>query len=362
MAGGLKAGDIQAWADEGFETAKAKTYPASLHEKQTPDPTYKKMVFAAADQAIALAGYRLADLLEGMLTGQTPPPPPTPQTILHPTGLPAPSHIVIVIEENKDFGDVIGAPKAKYINELAGRGALLTSFFASHHPSQPNYIELFAGDRLGVCKDECPIGPFTAQNLAAALIAAGKTFAGFAEDLPPSDAREACHDPSFPLFAPKHCPWVDFSNIPASASMDFSEFPQDPAGFAALPDVSFVIPNLKNDMHNGAVTSTEVGHGDRWLKAKMSNYADWAEENNSLLIVTWDEDSVHANVRCPAGLTTIPPRNRIPTLIMGEPVMAGTQSATTHTHADLLRTILDIYGIAPFGNATTATDITGIWK
>lgn len=347
----LKSGDVDAWSLEGFETAKSSAYPASLKEKQTPAPAYKKNVFAIADEAIAMAGYRLADLLEITLGA-----PGTTVT----KKLPAPSHIVIVIEENKAFGDVIGSSKAPFINNLASRGALLTKFYASHHPSQPNYIDFFAGDTLGVCKDTCPIGPFTSQNLGAALIAAGKTFAGFSEDLPSSGARTTCHDA---LFAPKHCPWVDFTNVPASASNDFSQFPHDAAGFAALPDVAFVIPNLNDDMHNGNSIAKEVGAGDTWLKTNLSAYADWAEQNNSLLIVTWDEDSSSYTTHCPGTvITTTPPKNRIPTIVMGQPVTTGTQSSTIYTHYDLLRTLLDIYGIAPFGGATTAKDITGIWK
>ena len=92
---------------------------------------------------------------------------------------------------------------------------MLTKFYASHHPSQPNYIALFAGKTLGVCKDECPIGPFTVPNLGTALIAAGKSFAGYAENLPASDARTTCKDP---LFAPKHCPWVDFPDVPSETA------------------------------------------------------------------------------------------------------------------------------------------------
>jgi acid phosphatase len=347
----LKPGDFEAWSREGFETAKSSAYPASLHEKQTPDVAYKKNVFAIADEAIAIAGYRLADLLDTTLAGGG-------TTVK--AKLPAPAHIVIVIEENKSFGDVISSSKAPFINNLASRGASLTKFFASHHPSQPNYIDFFAGATLGVCKDECPIGPFTSQNLGAALIGAGKSFAGFAENLPASGARTTCNDAKF---APKHCPWVDFTNVPASSSKDFSQFPHDAAGFAALPDVSFVIPNLTDDMHNGSNIATEVGAGDTWLKTNLSAYADWAEQNNSLLIVTWDEDSSSYTTHCPGSvITTTPPKNRIPTIVMGQPVAAGTTSSTTYTHHDLLRTLLDIYGIAPFGGATTAKDITDIWK
>src|SRR5437764_946806 len=90
--------------------------------------------------------------------------------------LPRPAHVVIVIEENKSFSDVIGSRNAPYLNALARRGATLTGFYASHHPSQPNYIDFFAGDTLGVCDDTCPSVPFTANNLGAALLASGQSF------------------------------------------------------------------------------------------------------------------------------------------------------------------------------------------
>src|SRR3954469_18753054 len=62
--------------------------------------------------------------------------------------LPRPDHIVIVIEENNSFSDVIGSKNAPYLNALAKRGALLTNFTAAHHPSQPNYIDFFAGSHV----------------------------------------------------------------------------------------------------------------------------------------------------------------------------------------------------------------------
>src|SRR5260370_14098844 len=177
------------------------------------------------------------------------------------TSLPTPDHIVIVIDENKGYANVIGSPNAPYINALAKRGALLTSFYASHHPSQPNYIDFFAGDTLGVCDDTCPTSPFTVDNLGAALQASGKSFIGFAENLPVHASAVCKVGP----FARKHCAWLDFSNIPSSASKDFSQFPHDAAGFANLPTVSFVIPNLVNDMHNGPALTPKVKTGDQSL-------------------------------------------------------------------------------------------------
>lgn len=364
MAARLKSGDFAAWSDEGFQAAEQVVYPATLKNHQPPPPGYQDTAFKTAAEEIAIGGYRLADLLNTRLGGQTPPPPPppppaSPQPLIPSGQLPAPSHIVIVIDENKGFGNIIGSGKAKYINELAARGASLTKFYASHHPSQPNYVDFFAGDTLGVCDDTCTTTPFTAQNLGAALIAAGKSFTGFAENLPPN-ASTVCKAGKF---ARKHTPWLDFSNVPSTSSKRFSDFPQDAAGFATLPDVSLVIPNLVNDMHNGSAIGAEVKAGDDWLRQNLSAYADWAETNNSLLIVTWDEDSSSYTINCANGvITTQPPKNHIATIVMGQPVVAGTKSTTTYTHADLLRTILDIYGITPFGNAATANDITGIWK
>lgn len=269
--------------------------------------------------------------------------------------LPRPDHIVIVIEENKSLADVIGSKNAPYLNALAKRGALLTSFTAAHHPSQPNYIDFFAGSPLGVCDDSCIPAPFTANNLGAALLATpGRSFAGFAEDLP---KKPVC---DLNGFAKRHCPWMDFSNVPAPATKDFSQFPKD---FRTLPTVSFVIPNVVHDMHDGKVIADEVKAGDRWLRSKLAAYAKWAERHNSLLIVTWDEDSnENYRIACPAIITTTPPANQIPTIIAGQHVRRGSRSTTAYSHHDLLRTILDMYGIPPFAGATAAQDITGIWR
>ena len=66
------------------------------------------------------------------------------------TPLPKPDHIVIVIEENHSFAQIIDSPLAPYLNSLARKGALLTNSYGITHPSQPNYIALFAGSIEGV--------------------------------------------------------------------------------------------------------------------------------------------------------------------------------------------------------------------
>ena len=57
--------------------------------------------------------------------------------------LPVYDHVVIVMEENKDYKQIIGSPAAPYINSLRKDGANLTHMFGEEHYSQGNYFWLF---------------------------------------------------------------------------------------------------------------------------------------------------------------------------------------------------------------------------
>ena len=66
FSGRLQPGDVKAWSLEGFETTKTKVYPATLRRGQLPDEEYRVAALAVAKEAIALAGYRLADFLNAL--------------------------------------------------------------------------------------------------------------------------------------------------------------------------------------------------------------------------------------------------------------------------------------------------------
>src|ERR1041384_5826545 len=59
-------------------------------------------------------------------------------------GVPTPNHVVIVMEENHGYSQIIGSLIAPYINSLIAGGALMPQSYALTHPSQPNYIALFS--------------------------------------------------------------------------------------------------------------------------------------------------------------------------------------------------------------------------
>jgi len=256
--------------------------------------------------------------------------------------VPRPDHVVVAMFENHGFNQVIGSASASYLNRLAGEGALLTDAHGITHPSQPDYIALFSGSTHGVTNDSCPHDFSGADNLGSQLVGAGLTFTGYSEGLPGQGFRGCTGGDRY---ARKHSPWVDFTALPASANLPFTEFPQD---FATLPTVSFVIPNLCDDMHDCSVSI-----GDAWLQAHLDQYVQWAMSHNSLLIVTWDEDE---------GSNPANGGGHIPALIVGGPVRPGARYGGTLDHYGMLRTIEAAYGLPALGTAAQRTPVTGIWR
>jgi len=262
--------------------------------------------------------------------------PSAPRVGLAVAAMPQPAHVVIVVEENRSQTAIIGDKSAPFINALAANGAMMAQSFAETHPSEPNYLALFAGSTLGVTKDVCPVNGGATPNLASELLAAGYTFVGYAEGLPTAGST-VC---SAGKYARKHVPWANFTNVPPANSLPFSAFPM--GNYASLPTVSFVIPDNDDNMHDGSITQ-----GDAWLNRELSGYANWAVANNSLLIVTWDEDD---NTD----------RNQIPTVIYGGHVQPGTYNEQI-SHYNVLSTLEEMYGLPKTGYAASAPPIATIW-
>lgn len=265
-------------------------------------------------------------------------PAAAPPIAATPAAVPAsgrPDHVVIVVLENKDERDV--ARESPYLSSLAARGASFTDMHAETHPSQPNYLALFSGDTQGVVDDSCPQS-FPGPSLGGELVGAGLTFAGYAEALPrPGFAGCTAGD-----YARKHAPWTAFRDVGAAASRPLTAMPTD---YARLPTVSFVVPDLCHDMHN-----CSIAEGDRWLAQNVDGYARWAATHESLLVVTFDESEDDGDQD-----------NHIATLAVGQRVIPGPVTGRTD-HYRLLRTIEDLYGLAPLGRTAHARPIPQLWS
>lgn len=234
--------------------------------------------------------------------------------------VPQVDHIVVVVMENHSYSQIIGNTEAPFINGLAKSGATFINSHAVGYPSQPNYLALFSGSTRGVKDDKkhSLAGP----TVATALAQSGKKFAGYAEGKAPR----------------KHRPWASFKDQ-GSYEQDLSRFPKQ---FDRLPDVSFVISNDRNNMHDGSIRAA-----DDWLKTHLGDYLDYCRDHRCLLILTFDE---------PGGKSA----KNILTIVAGSPVKTGV-FAQRIDHYSVLRTITDAMGIGALGESAKAAPIFGIW-
>lgn len=111
----------------------------------------------------------------------------------------------------------------------------------------------------------------------------------------------------------------------------------------AVAAVAFVVPGLCHDMHD-----CPRAKGDAWLRREFDGYLRWARTHNSLLVVTFDESERDGG-------------NHIPTIVLGAHVRPGRYAGRVD-HYTVLRTLEDMYGLAPLGVAAERAPITAIWS
>jgi hypothetical protein len=281
---------------------------------------FRSLVAAVVLAAVAACGAPAGPTVDPDSTGPTVP--------VGAARLPRPAHVLVVVFENKSAAQVLGSAAAPYLTSLAEKGADFTRAHGVAHPSEPNYLALFSGSTHGVMTDACPLTLPGAPNLAEQLRAAGRSFIGYAESLP-RPGYQGCGAGDY---ARKHAPWVNFPSLPSDLSQPFSRFP---TSLSALPTVAFVVPNLCNDMH-----SCSVATGDRWARAHLEPYVRWGRAHAGLLVVTFDEDDGRS-------------ANHIATFLVGPMVRRGSYRQVID-HYNVLRTLEEMYGLAPLGEARRA--------
>lgn len=233
--------------------------------------------------------------------------------------VPAYDHIVVAVEENHSFSEIVGNGNAPYINALAQSGALYSNYHGVAHPSEPNYFALYAGSTFGITDDRAHSE--NGKTLGSILSAHDRSFIGYVEVGSPR----------------KHNPWESFSEG-SSVESSMSNFPTN---FSHLPTVAFVIPSQNDDMHGGT-----IARADTWLKSKLDSYAQWATRHNSLLVVTFDESDGFSG------------SNQVATILFGAHIKAGVYAKHAN-HYDLLHTILRASGLNAPNNAANAVGIDG---
>jgi phosphatidylinositol-3-phosphatase len=253
-------------------------------------------------------------------------------------GVPDFDHVVVVIFENKEEAQVIGAGTAPTFTSLARHYAQLTRYYAVTHPSLPNYVALVSGGTQGITSD-CTTCIVNARNLADSLDASGRTWKTYAEGLPQPGFTGAFAG----RYAKKHVPFLYFRDIAASPGrrrriVSLTQLRADLRA-NALPDFALVVPDLCHSMHDCSVRT-----GDRWLAATIPPLLKLP---NTVVFVIFDEGTSH---------------NRVPALALGTAVRPGTRVGSRTGHYSLLRTVEAAWGLPLLGHSAAAKPIVGIWK
>ena len=89
-------------------------------------------------------------------------------------------HIMVVVEENEGYSDIIGSSSAPYINSLANTYSSATKWYAVQHNSPHDYLDLIVGSDLGLPNGK----PYSNTTLVDELHNAGIPWKSYMESMP----------------------------------------------------------------------------------------------------------------------------------------------------------------------------------
>jgi phosphatidylinositol-3-phosphatase len=252
-----------------------------------------------------------------------------------------PAHLIVVVEENHAFEQIIGSPAAPFLNRLAAHGTLLTDYYAVTHPSLPNYVALLSGREP--IRSDCRSCTFAGPTLVDQLEARHISWAAYFQGLP-GPCSVVPHAGTYTEAVDPFMHAADIRHHPTRCDrvLPFRRFRADLAA-GHLPTVVFVMPDLRHEMHSGPVRVA-----DAWLRrlvVELRTSPVWRQDTR--LVVTFDE-SDRTDVRsCCGGLGR---GGRVATIVAGRRVPAG-RDPTPYTHYSLLRSIEAAFGLPFLGHA-----------
>ncbi|WP_412740421.1 alkaline phosphatase family protein [Krasilnikovia sp. MM14-A1259] len=272
---------------------------------------------------------------------------------------PAPAtKVLMIMEENHEYGDIIGDPEARYINQLASRYGTARRVDAGYPracPSLAAYVLLTSGSTHGICDDKAPkYHPLTGDNLFHQVTASGREWRDYAESAPGTCVLANAHQGRYLV---RHVPAAYYTLDRAECTKWAVPLGHPGAGAlhsdvaaGTLPAFGLVSPDACHDMHGAAPCPlSRTANGDRWLR-------DWIPQilagpdyraGHLVVIITWDEGS--------------DADNHIPTVV----IAPGTSHVTAdeaYTHCSTLRTVEDLLRLPALGCARTTHSMISAFR
>lgn len=242
--------------------------------------------------------------------------------------------------ENIDYEDSANDENKQW---LASQGITLTNFYATTHPSEPNYCAAAGGDTFGMDNDDFNQIPSNVSTIADLLDTKKIAWGEYQEHMPyPGfqgneyrNQKTKAND-----YVRKHNPLILYDSVTENSTRlrqikNFTHFDEDLKN-KKLPQWAFVTPNMTNDAHDTNITFAAKWERN-WMTPLLKNsyFMD-----KTLVLLTFDEDN------------TYPKGNRIHSILLGGAIpdnLKGTKDDTFYTHYSVIATMSANWGLPSLG-------------
>jgi hypothetical protein len=286
-------------------------------------------------------------------TPTTTSPSPSPTTTGPASGI---TKVLVIMDENQSDIDVFPSgsnPVAAmpYLWALAQEYGYATNWSDIGHPSQPNYLAIFAGNAEGL-PDDCAPGPdceWPGPTVMSQAIAADGTAKIYEEGMTAN-----CQASSPGYYDVNHNPWPYYTDSADEAECATDDVPSGTTTSGALlsdinsgnlPTVGLLKPDLADDTTDGTLATA-----DSWLQSWISliqSGPDW-NAGRLAIVVTFDESDQGA------GGENVP-------FVMIAPGISGVAVSQALNHYALTRFLDEVAGASLLGNAGTEPDIAPLF-
>jgi phosphatidylinositol-3-phosphatase len=209
----------------------------------------------------------------------------------------ASTKVVVIVMENHSYASIVGSPDAPYINSLIAQGKLFTAYRAVQGASLPNYLAMTSGLTTALS----PPSP----NVFQAMDATGgaETWTEYEESMKSNcgvGSLGVVPGTTTKLYTHSHDPDYQYRDNTTCLVHDV-RLTATSFNAAALPNLSYVVPNQCDDMHTlptggqacpayyGPNQGTDsVQMGDNWLSVFVPPLL---AQPDVTVLVTWDEGS-----------------------------------------------------------------------
>jgi hypothetical protein len=260
------------------------------------------------------------------------------------------SHVIWLWMENHSYEEIVGSSSAPYLNSLANACGLATNFHNITHPSLPNYIAAtsgLGGADLGPFKTDCNPSP-SCSTEAKSIFAQVPSWRAYEESMPTACDRQDSGD-----YAARHNPPPYYTSLAGCSQRDVPliDLASD-LNANSLPAFSFITPNLCHDTHDCPISA-----GDRWLATEVPRIVDSRayRAGRTVVFITWDEGEGGSASDCALNESDV--GCHVATFVVSPSTPAPQRSGELFNHYSLLRTIEDLLGVPPLGEAADASSM-----